>query len=262
MIPNNLKAVIKTIQKLRDPVNGCPWDLKQDHRSLIPYLLEESYEYIDAIERNDLNDMKDELGDVLLQVLLHSTIAEQSDSFNLDEVAANLNEKLIRRHPHVFDKSTQLSPDEVHQQWKKIKENEKKGKVNKSRMKNKLLHNPSLESSYQIGLKSSEVNFDWNSPQEVFNKVKEELDEFSEAYESQDTKHMEEELGDLFFSLAQFARHLKFNPEKVLKKANAKFLRRFQSMESIAQEKELVYEELSSQQKEQLWKEVKENEDH
>ena len=260
MILNNLKAVIETIQKLRDPIDGCPWDLKQDHKSLIPYLLEESYEYIDAVERNDFKDMKDELGDILLQVLLHSTIAEQSNIFNLDEVANNLNQKLIRRHPHVFNKSIKLTPDQVQQQWREIKEKEQTYKKSNSRMKKKLLHNPSLESSYQIGLKSSQVDFDWSCPEDVFDKVKEELNELSEAYQSKDIKHIEEELGDLLFSLSQFGRHLNLNTEQTLRKANYKFLRRFQALESIAEEKGLLYENLSSKQKEQLWKEVKENE--
>jgi MazG family protein len=255
-----LKKCIETIEKLRDPQKGCPWDLEQTHESLLPYLIEESYEFIEATKASDDQRMKDELGDLLLQVLLHSTFAKQRGAFTLDDVASNLTEKIIRRHPHVFNSpNPQISKEEVMKNWAKIKE--KEAPRIKSPIPDKLLLNPALEASSKIGTASKKVNFDWETVDQVMYKVEEEWQELKEELYQKRTyriEQVEEELGDLLFSVAQLARHLKLSPEETLHKANKKFIRRFRLMEKKAQEKNQSMENLTPEQMEKLWVEAKE----
>lgn len=260
-----VENILKTIKALRHPKDGCPWDLEQTHQSLLPYLLEESYEYIDAVERKNASDMREELGDVLLQVLLHSQLAEEEENFNFLDVITSLNEKLIRRHPHVFSsEGRKLSTEEVVQNWEKIKSSETKApkfSPSKSRIKASLLFNPALTAAYKIGLKSQSVRFDWSSLKEVLQVCESEWQEFKSAMDesnkSASLENIEEEIGDLFFSLAQLARHLNIDPELALKKSNRKFITRFQALEKIIQEKNLDIDQMNQEQMDRFWPEAK-----
>lgn len=254
-----LERCIAVIKALRHPQTGCPWDLEQTHESLLKYLVEESYEYIEATEKQDPVLMEEELGDVLLQVLLHSTIASEKNHFNLESVAKVLADKIVRRHPHVFASNGEtLSSDEVIANWKEIKKQEKGEK--KYSIDQKLLHAPALESAFRIGVKSTAVNFDWPGYRDVMSKVAEEWQELQEELPSSgamDKKKVREEIGDLLFSVAQLARHLDMNPEECLREANQKFIGRFQKVEDKAKERGLKVEECTQEELEKIWVEVK-----
>lgn len=260
-----MEKVIEVIRRLRDPQKGCPWDLEQSHESLLRYLVEEAYEYIEAVESGNAHHMCEELGDVLLQVLLHATIAEQEGRFNLEDVAKGLADKMIRRHPHVFgeDPIPGLTPEQVRGRWEKLKTEEKKSKGPVSHIPSKLLHNPALRTAQLIGLASGKVAFDWENHQQVMYKVEEEWQELKDELPPGgrfDQGRVAEELGDMLFSLAQLARHLGVDPEEALRDANKKFLRRFHSLEKRAIAKGLKLPGASADEMEKLWVEVKKDE--
>ncbi len=252
-----LENLISIVQKLRDPKQGCPWDLKQTLTSLLPYLTEESYEYIAAVEAQDQQGMQEELGDVLLQVLLHSTIADQQGLFTLESVAQTLAEKLVYRHPHVFKKEgAKLDEKQVLQQWEELKdEKRQKTTINASH-----LALPALLSGEKIGKESQKIGFDWEDYSQVLYKVEEEWQELKEELPPSghfNLERVEEELGDLLFSLVQLARHLNLSAESVLRKANRKFVERFQKMENLITQDQTNLTELSLEQKEEYWNKVK-----
>jgi MazG family protein len=259
---SELIRCIDVIKKLRHPTQGCPWDLEQTHESLLKYLIEESYEFIEATELKNPQLMEEELGDVLLQVLLHSTIAEESKHFNLESVAKTLADKMIRRHPHVFGtEQEKLQPDEVVANWKEIKNLEKGPK--KHSLDHKFLHAPALQSSFKIGQKSTSLNFDWDDYYQVMAKVEEEWQEVKEELPPGgkfNKIRVQEEIGDLLFSVAQLARHLDLDPEETLKEANKKFIRRFQKVEDRVKSMGKTLEETPQRDLERLWVEVKKNE--
>lgn len=249
------KRAVEVIAKLRDPKDGCPWDLKQSHQSLLKYLIEESYEYLHAVENNDSSKMEEELGDVLLQVLLHSQIASEAKNFDIESVAKRLADKMIHRHPHVFqDKSLASSPEEVSKNWEAIKQ-----KDSKRFFKEEDVYMPSLMAAEKIGKKSKKVNFDWDTVEQVFEKVKEEVDEVREELEAKpiNKSKIKEEIGDLLFSVVQLARHLDLDPEETLREANLKFIRRFTHMEdkAILENKDMM--QMNVDQLEELWQSVK-----
>ena len=253
--------LFKTIKQLRHPTDGCPWDLKQTNKSLIKYLIEESYETIYAIENHeDSHELKDELGDVLLQVLLHSIIKEELGEFDLQDVMDNLETKIIRRHPHVFSNTKAANEKEVKENWQKIKKQEDESKYKKQKMiiTKKQLALPSLLSSCKIGEFTSEKNFDWSKPTEVILKVEEELSELKTEMEKNDENKIKEELGDLLFTVAQLSRHLGFCPEEALKSANYKFARRYNKMVERNLGKDI--KDIPIEKKEALWKGIKEEE--
>lgn len=253
---------IEVIERLRHPTKGCPWDLEQTHETLLKYLIEESYEFIEATELKDSKMMEEELGDVLLQILLHSTIAAETKIFNLESVSKTLADKIIRRHPHVFgDETAKLSSDEVVANWQEIKKIEKGPK--KYSIDTKYLHAPALESALKIGQKSTSVNFDWEDYYQVMSKVEEEWQEVKEELPpggKHDKARVKEEIGDLLFSVAQLARHLDLNPEECLRDANRKFIKRFQRVEDKVKAQGKILEETPQAELEQIWIEVKRNE--
>ncbi|MCM2350339.1 MAG: nucleoside triphosphate pyrophosphohydrolase [Bacteriovoracaceae bacterium] len=230
-----LERCIEVIKSLRHPKTGCPWDLEQTHQSLLKYLIEESYEFVEAVENQDPKHMEEEIGDVLFQVLLHTHMGEESGNFTLESAAKKLADKLIRRHPHVFKQNeTRLTSDEVIENWQKIKQTEKGEK--KYSIDEKYLHAPALESAYKIGKKSTTVNFDWQDYQQVVMKVEEEWQEVKEELPPTgkfNPERVKEEIGDLLFSVAQLSRHLGFNPEDCLRDANKKFIGRFKKVEDM-----------------------------
>ena len=249
------KRLVEVIAKLRHPEDGCPWDLKQTHQSLLKYLVEESYEYIHAVESGASEKMEEELGDVLLQVLLHSQIASERQEFDIESVSKKLADKMIFRHPHVFeDKSLASSPEEVTKNWEALKQKE-----NGRFFKEEDAYLPSLMAASKIGKKSQKVNFDWDTVEQVFEKVEEELGEVREELMAQprDLSKLKEEIGDLLFSTAQLARHLDFDPEEALREANLKFIRRFNHMENKAAKENLDMMKMSVEELEELWQSVK-----
>jgi MazG family protein len=261
-----LEKLIHVVKELRDPKHGCPWDLKQTHKTLTKYLIEESFEFIHATENDDLSGMEEELGDLLLQILLHTTIGEEKNSFSLESVAKVLKEKMIRRHPHVFEnKNTKIDASEVVSNWEEIKKEEKKrlGKESDTLIKDKVLFYPALYSALEIGKATQKINFDWDDASQVMYKVEEEWQELKEELAPLKQKNqaaVEEEIGDFLFSTAQLARHLNIDPEQALRNANNKFMKRFQSMESII--KSEGHDILNMNQKEMdvFWDEAKRRE--
>lgn len=255
-----LNRLIDVIKALRHPETGCPWDLKQTHQSLLRYLFEESYEFTSAVESENDSAIQDELGDLLLQVLLHAQIAQDEQRFSLDDVADSLAQKLIRRHPHVFDKKEgeALSPEEVQERWAEIKKTE--SSKEEEAIGPRYLHHPALRSSYLIGKRTADLNFDWEDPAQVVYKVEEEWQELKEELgpgQNFNKDRVAEELGDFLFSAAQLARHTGHDPEDLLRKANQKFLGRFSQVESLIKEEGKSFEDFNQAQLDHYWNQVK-----
>ncbi|RMG45278.1 MAG: nucleoside triphosphate pyrophosphohydrolase [Candidatus Dadabacteria bacterium] len=243
--------LLSIIKRLRDPENGCPWDLKQTHKTLKPYLIEESYELLDAID-NTPQKIPEELGDVLLQVVLHSQIGSDEDTFTIEDVLKGINQKLIERHPHIFADTKVDSAEEVLENWEAIKN--KKRTRGSSMLDGVPEAMPALLVSHRLGEKTARVGFDWERVSDVKEKVVEELGELVEALESKDSEKISEEFGDLLFVLAQLIRKSGFNAEELLKAANKKFINRFKHME---QNTEKPLEKLTAEELEALWQEAK-----
>jgi ATP diphosphatase len=231
----NTEKLLSIMAHLRHPEKGCAWDLKQDFYSLIPYTIEEAYEVADAIERNDLDDLRLELGDLLLQVVFHSQLAEEKGLFNFEQVAEGITNKLINRHPHVFDNVTYDSDEQRQQAWDEAKERERQEKnpdtENESVLSGVAINLPALVQCEKVQNKAASHGFDWPEVEPVFDKVLEELDEVKEAWQSGDQAHIQEEVGDLLLVAVNLARHLKVNPEIALKEATKKFTKRFNYIE-------------------------------
>ncbi len=255
-----IERLFHVVAALRDPKHGCPWDLEQTHETLLRFLIEESYEFIDAVQRKNTSDMEEELGDVLLQTFLHSRLAEERGDFDIFSVAKKLADKLINRHPHVFDNDNKevFSIEKIKENWEKSKLRE--GKKSKHHITHKDNLFPSLLSAFKIGKKTAQVNFDWENPIQVQYKVEEEWQELKEelAHPQPNKERVEEELGDLLFSCAQLARHLNLNPEEVLHKANAKFIKRFNCLEdNVEKDGYETLKELNHKQLEAYWTQSK-----
>jgi len=255
----NIKKLLEIIAKLRDPKDGCPWDLEQTQQSLLPYLIEEAHEYYQAVLSGDDREMQDELGDVLLQVVLHAQIAKDRGSFNFEQVCQTLSEKLIRRHPHVFGDAQVKSAKDVSQQWQKIKQTESKNGT-ESYYKKSINNNSALLSAQKIGEKSSLVKFDWSQASEVMAKVEEELAELKHEIKTNNQEKMQAEMGDLLFSVVQLARHLNIDAEAALKQANIKFINRFNQMHQLIADDGKDLYQLEQAEKEAYWIKVKQNE--
>ena len=243
----SFQQLVEIVKKLRGP-NGCPWDKAQTHESLTPYAVEEAHELEEAIANNDIDNMKEELGDLLFQSVLHAEIARQNGDFDIDDVIKHLNNKMVSRHPHVFSDVEVKDADEVVKNWEDIKAQEKE--VAPFDLPASF---PSLLKAHKIGKRSKKFDFDWDTPEQVLKKTDEELGELKEAFEKNDKAHMEEELGDLLFTLSQLARHLDLDAEKSLRRANQKFIHRFNEMLKINPN----LKDIPRDQKEKLWNKVK-----
>ena len=264
---SNFQILKDFIAELRHPIHGCPWDLKQTHESLLKYLLEESYEFIEAVEENAPHKMEEEIGDVLLQVLLHAQLASEKGLFDIESVSKVLTEKLIRRHPHVFETNhTKIDADQVLVNWDKIKREEKEreqGLITHHRISSSVLNAPPLMAAMKIGKKTNDLKFDWDDHTQVLYKVEEEWQELKEELAPNrpiNREAMFEEMGDLLFSMAQLARHLNMDPHDALKAANKKFLRRFHAMEDLMLEKGVELEAMNQTQMDIYWNQAKVNE--
>lgn len=254
------ERLVDVVNALRHPETGCPWDLEQTHQTLLRYLMEESYEFMHATELADDKKMEEEIGDVLLQVLLHCRLADERKAFNLESASQALADKLVRRHPHVFAKNQeQINSDQVVENWEKIKKLEKSGQ-DQSEIPDEYLNFPSLFSSYKIGKKTEKINFDWDEVSQVVYKVEEEWQELKEQLApgiKPDTAAIEEELGDFLFTIAQLGRHLDIEPEQCLRKANAKFLKRFHAMEKKLKADDLKFQDMTQAELDHYWLIVK-----
>ncbi|MFC1616883.1 nucleoside triphosphate pyrophosphohydrolase [Candidatus Margulisiibacteriota bacterium] len=254
-----LKEFIEIIKTLRGP-NGCPWDKKQTIESLTPYIIEEAHELVDAIKHHTYTDVKEELGDILLQVLLHSVIAEEKKLFTLEEVIKTVKDKMIRRHPHVFADTKVNGVKDVWRNWEKIKLSEKgKMQSDKSILDSVPRTFPALLEAYKIQKKVSRLGFDWPDIEGPLDKVEEEIREIAaEVHKKEpDKDKLAEEVGDLFFSLVNACRKLGIEPEEALKISNRKFKKRFQKVEQICAEKGKAVDEFSLEELDGFWEEVK-----
>ena len=244
--------------RLRDPETGCPWDIKQTYATIASHTVEEVYEVVDAIERNDLSDLSEELGDLLFQVSFHSLIAEERGLFTLDDVIESITEKLIRRHPHVFDGTSKpLSAKEQTQAWDEIKAQEKNKKDIHKTFADIPASLPPILKAKKIQKKAAKKGFDWKESIEVIEKVEEELKELKHEIQQNNKENSLEELGDLLFSIINLSRHLEIDASEAINQANHKFVKRFRLMEEeIAKDKKDL-DNLSPEELEEFWVKIK-----
>jgi tetrapyrrole methylase family protein/MazG family protein len=243
------------MRRLRGP-GGCPWDAEQTHESLKRYLLEESYEVIEAIDNNDPLHLKEELGDLMLQPIFHAAIAEENGEFTMDDVLETICDKLVLRHPHVFGDKVIRTANEQLENWERIKK-EEKGEERKSALAGVPPHLPALLKAQKITEKAARVGFDWEHVDQVFAKVMEELREFEETMIQGDGERMEEELGDLLFSIVNLGRFLSLDPEDALRKTIERFARRFSHIENTMLARGVRLQDASLDEMESLWQEAK-----
>ncbi|MCR6643351.1 MAG: nucleoside triphosphate pyrophosphohydrolase [Terricaulis sp.] len=226
------QAVLDVMARLRDPAHGCPWDIEQNFRTIAPYTIEEAYEVADAIERADLPSLKEELGDLLFQVAFHARMAEEQGAFDFADVAQALADKMIERHPHVFGAGDTRTADEQTVAWEAQKAAKRAASGAPSLLHDVPMALPALTRAEKLTKRAARINFDWPTPDEVLAKLDEELAELAEAREAGDAEALTEEMGDILFVMANLARKLKVDPEEALRRANAKFTRRFQFIEA------------------------------
>jgi len=263
---NDITRLLEIMAALRTPGTGCPWDLEQNFASITPYTLEEAYEVVDAIERGDLADLRDELGDLLLQVVFHARMAEEQGAFAFGDAVEAITRKLIRRHPHVFGNTRDLSPEEVKSLWDAIK-GEEKAERRAAREKMGQAPEPheagflggiptalpALTRAQKLTAKAAKVGFDWPEAAQVIDKIHEELEEVKEASSSGERDRIEDEIGDLLFSVTNLARHFGIDPERALRRTNAKFERRFKAIEEALGEQDRSLDQASLEEMEELW---------
>ena len=243
-VSDDIRDLLAIMTALRTPGTGCPWDLEQTFETIAPYTIEEAYEVADAITRNDLHDLREELGDLLLQVVFHAQMAQEQGAFDFGGVVQAITAKLLRRHPHVFGKDAgKLTPDAVKGLWERIKAQEKTERAERRAVGDQPAERTGALSGVPVGLpaltralklqqKASAVGFDWNDPAAVLAKVREEAEEIVSAAKAKDTAQIADEMGDLMFAVVNLARHFAVDPETALRAANAKFERRFGSIEA------------------------------
>lgn len=250
--------------QLRDPQSGCPWDRQQSFESVVPYTIEEAYEVSDAIQRGDANALRDELGDLLFQIVFHCQIASETSLFNFDDVVTAIIDKMVRRHPHVFAGQPMPSAGELSVAWQQHKDQERmrqQESASSSLMEPVARGLPGLRRATKLQQSAARVSFDWGGPDEVVHKLEEEIDEVKAALVSEDSaQRIAEEIGDLLFTCVNLARHVNVDPESALHKANHKFERRFRQMERLFSEENRRLDEGSMEELEAAWARVKSEE--
>jgi nucleoside triphosphate diphosphatase len=255
----DIDRLLAIMAALRTPKTGCPWDLEQNFSTIAPYTLEEAYEVADAIARNDLADLKDELGDLLLQVVFHARMAQELGAFDFGDVVEAITAKLIRRHPHVFGDAGSHTPQAVEGLWERIKAEEKAAR-DKPGQQGALagvpVALPALTRALKLQAKASKVGFDWNDPRAVLRKIREEADEIEAALDG-DAVHAASEVGDLLFAAVNLARHLRADPEAVLRQTNQKFERRFAAIEQTLAARGRTPQQATLAEMDALWDEAK-----
>ena len=263
-ITGAILRLIGIMASLRNPDGGCPWDIEQDFSTIAPYTIEEAYEVSDAIDRENMTDLKEELGDLLFQVVFHSQMASEAGDFDIGDVIDAINEKMIRRHPHVFDKSDNRSAEEQTAAWEVMKAEERRAKglpkAPASALDGVAVSLPALLRAEKLQKRAARVGFDWTEPEPIFDKLSEETEEVREAITTGDASRIEDEVGDLLFVAANLARRLNIDPELALRRANTKFERRFRSMETLARSRDQEFATLTLDEQESLWQAVKKTE--
>jgi MazG family protein len=248
-----IEALLALMGKLRDPQHGCPWDREQSFASLAPFTIEEAYEVVDAIGRADPDRLRDELGDLLFQIVFHARLAEEQGRFDFAAVASGITDKLVRRHPHVFSQPKAVEIGELHVSWEAQKARERSAGGARGTLAEVPLALPALARAAKLGRRARRVGFDWDSAAGVRAKVAEELAEVDSALQHARPQAVAEEIGDLLFAIANWARHLEVDAEDALRGASLKFERRFEHMERDAAAQGLALERLTPEQWEQLW---------
>ncbi len=236
---------------------GCPWDMEQDHRSLQPYLIEEAFEVIETIEEGNPQRLCEELGDLLLQIVFHSRIAQEKGDFDIEDVCRAISNKLIRRHPHIFGNVTVSDSREVLKNWEEIKMQEKAGKPRRSLLEGIPKSMPALLYARRLQERAAQVGFDWPDVDGVLDKVAEEIEELREALNEGDKEHASREMGDLLFALVNISRWINANPEEALRNTAGKFIRRFGHIEDEARNRQQKLSEMSLDQMEEIWQDSK-----
>ena len=252
-----IDALLEVMRRLRDPDTGCPWDKEQTFATIAPYTVEESYEVADAIARNDMRDLKEELGDLLFQVVFHSRIAEEAGLFSFDDVAKGMAEKLIRRHPHVFGDASHRTADEQTVAWEQVKAEERKAKDKGGILDDVSIGLPALTRAAKLTKRAARVGFDWPSLGEVLDKLDEETQELKAEIAAGDHDKARAELGDLLFVMANLARKLEVEPEDALRLTNTKFVRRFEAIEAALKAQGRSPEQSSLAEMDALWNAAK-----
>ena len=261
LINNSSKGMLRLqeiMRALRDPQSGCPWDIEQNFKSIAPYTVEEAYEVADAIERENWDDLKNELGDLLLQTVYHTQMAEEENLFNFNDVVNQISEKMIKRHPHVFGSLKQnKTSDQQIKDWEAIKADERVKKNQTGILDDVALNLPALVRSLKLQKRAARVGFDWPTVSKVLKKIEEETKELVEAKEFESQERINEEFGDLMFSIVNLGRHLKVDPEEALKKTNTKFITRFNFIEDEIKSQGRDLEDTSLEEMEKLWQSAK-----
>ncbi|MEM9965142.1 MAG: nucleoside triphosphate pyrophosphohydrolase [Asticcacaulis sp.] len=258
--PHPIEALIEVMKALRDPQTGCPWDREQNFDTIAPYTIEESYEVADAITRKDMRDLKEELGDLLFQVVFHSHLANEQGLFDFNDVAQGMADKLIRRHPHVFSDVGDRTADEQNQAWEDQKAEERKAKAKTGLLEDVPVGLPALTRAAKLTKRAARVGFDWPSLDEVFAKLDEEVAELKVEIQAGDTEKARAELGDILFVLANLARKMGVEPEDALRGTNAKFVRRFETIEAELAKLGKTPDQSSLEEMDGLWNAAKRTE--
>ena len=253
-MPNPFQKLMEILATLRGP-NGCPWDQEQTHQTIKAQMLEEVYETLETIDKEDWPHLQEELGDLLLHIFFHCQLASEEGRFDAPAVAEKLCEKIIRRHPHIFGDTKVENTKEVLENWEKIKASE--GKKKESILDGLPQSAPALVVAYRLGEKTSRVGFDWKDKTGPLEKIKEEMKEFEEALEKKNKNEIEHEIGDLFTALANLSRHLQIDPETALRKANRRFIDRFQFIEKKCRQQNRDHHGLTFEEWDRLWEEAK-----
>ncbi|RFB95437.1 nucleoside triphosphate pyrophosphohydrolase [Rhizobium leguminosarum bv. trifolii] len=265
----DISRLIEIMAALRHPETGCPWDIQQNFETIKPYTIEEAYEVSDAIERGDMDDLCDELGDLLLQVVFHARMAEEAGEFSFGDVVNAITTKMIRRHPHVFARSEADTPDAVKIQWDEIKQAEKRERAERRArrgitedFKGGFLGSvqrsfPALTEALKLQERAAKVGFDWSAPEPILDKIEEEIHELRVALQDGDRAKVSDELGDLIFAVVNIGRHVKADPEQALRGTNTKFRRRFSHIERVLDAEGETLEAASLERMEEIWQAAK-----
>lgn len=265
----DISRLIEIMAALRHPETGCPWDIEQNFQSIKPYTIEEAYEVSDAIERGDMDDLCDELGDLLLQVVFHARMAEEAGEFSFGDVVNAITTKMIRRHPHVFARSEADTPDAVKIQWDEIKQAEKRERAER-RSRRGITEDfnggflgsvqrsfPALTEALKLQERAAKVGFDWSAPEPILDKIEEEIGELRMALRDGDRAKVSDELGDLIFAVVNIGRHVKADPEQALRGTNTKFRRRFNHIEQVLDAEGETLEAATLERMEEIWQAAK-----
>jgi tetrapyrrole methylase family protein/MazG family protein/ATP diphosphatase len=258
----SLRALIDVMAALRHPETGCAWDLKQDHASIAPYTIEEAYEVAEAIESGSPEDLKDELGDLLLQVIFQARIGEEAGKFDFAAIANSITAKMIRRHPHIFGDASYKNEAEQHAAWEDIKATERKGRDEGGLLDGIAATLPPMTRAVKLQKRAARVGFDWDSPDPVLAKVHEELDEVTSELTARPSDHerIADEIGDLLFAVVNLARKSGIDPDQALRRTNGKFTRRFKGIESRAHKEGVSLADAGLDRMETWWEEIKQAE--